>query len=109
MGALGPGTCALATASNLEAGRQAKVVVYAAASTPGEKSYFEQALIKGEEVESLAVGKNFVACLTSASNLRVNTLAGSAIDAFTLTGSPVCLVAGEALLLCIIRSTMQHA
>lgn len=103
MGALGPGTCALATAPISAAKQPAKVIVHLAMAKMGEKKVFEQVLPSGEEVVALAVGKLFVATLTSNSNLRVQTVAGMPIDVQVLSGSPVCLVAGEDMLLCITK------
>jgi len=106
MGALGLGAFALATAPNPESGQAAKVIVHVAASTG--KSSSETVLPTGEEVRSLAIGKTFVAALTSKSNLHVQSLSGEHLDMLALTGSPVSLVACGDLLLCISHSNFPE-
>jgi hypothetical protein len=108
IGALGPGVCALATSSNAHGGQAAKIIVHVASPTKGEKSHFEQELIQGEEVAALAVEAQFVAVLTSDSNLRINTIAGSTLDVMALRGSPVCLATCEDALLCIMKPCPQE-
>lgn len=98
LGALGPGICALATAN--APGFPARIIVHL--SVPWEKPSFEHSLPDdGERIEALAVGRNFVAALTSRRQLRVQTLTGVPAGVLALAGAPVCLAACEDLLLCV--------
>lgn len=108
MGALGPGVCVLAAAP--KNGQPAKVIMHSATNPKGvqvgsrtSSSHMEHVFPEGEEVVALAVGKQFVASLTSKSNLFVKSTSGEQVSNVPLSGSPVCLVAGEDMLLCILK------
>lgn len=98
MGALGPGMVALATVNSMAC--PARIIVHL--SVPWERPSFEFSLPDDDErVEALAVGRNFLAALTSRRQLRVLTITGVPIGVLALAGPPVCLAACEDLLLCI--------
>jgi len=101
MGAIGPGLFALAAGA--AGGQPARIIVHA--PTQWEKQLHEHPLPEGERVEALAIGRHFVAALTSPNRLlRINTITGIAIAVLAISGPPVCLAAFEDLLLCVTEA-----
>ena len=99
LGALGPGVCALASASH--------VAVHLAVSWT--QNSFEHHLAFGERIEALAISRSFVAIFVSPSRLlRLFTLSFIPLGVLAMPMDIVSMVASDQLLFCVFQAAKSQ-
>lgn len=101
LASLGPGVCAMAIGSDFLEERPGKVRVV---KTDFAQPLFEKSLSPDEDVDAIAVARDYVVIATSKRFLQVMTLTGLPVGLMSLPGPVVMLVASDKMFLVIFHS-----